>query len=150
MLLLLLLDAVLLLLLLLLPGIVKGLVEAVKTAQKEKVVRVGLLSLRNLLVAGDAIMASDMVDAGLAKVVASRTMQVCRGGVHIATVVLLLWCWGLSSCRLLLGGGSCGQQQADRLGKAVASCAMVGWCFCSQPWLAAGRKWLKKTRRSHL
>lgn len=62
---------------LLLPqGIVKGLVDVVKTAQKEKVVRVGLLSLRNLLADGDAIMASDMVDAGLAKAVASRAMQV--------------------------------------------------------------------------
>lgn len=48
----------------------------VKTAQKEKVVRVGLLALRNLLADGDAIMASDMVDAGLAKAVASRAMQV--------------------------------------------------------------------------
>jgi hypothetical protein len=62
-------------------GIVKGLVEVVKTAQKEKVVRVGLLSLRNLLADGDAIMASDMVDAGLAKVVASRAMQVGNGCV---------------------------------------------------------------------
>jgi hypothetical protein len=78
---------------LLLAGIVKGLVEVVKTAQKEKVVRVGLLSLRNLLVDGDAIMASDMVDAGLAKVVASRAMQVgpaqlgfCLGGLlHVDT-----------------------------------------------------------------
>lgn len=50
--------------------------DVVKTAQKEKVVRVGLLSLRNLLADGDAIMASDMVDAGVAKAVASRAMQV--------------------------------------------------------------------------
>lgn len=56
-------------------GIVKGLVEVVKTAQKEKVVRVGLLALRNLLAGGDPIMASDMVDAGLPKVVAMRAMQ---------------------------------------------------------------------------
>jgi hypothetical protein len=69
-----------LLLLLPLPGIVKGLVDVVKTAQKEKVVRVALLSLRNLLGSGDAIMASDMVDAGLAKAVASKAMQV-GGGV---------------------------------------------------------------------
>jgi len=58
----------------------------VKTAQKEKVVRVGLLSLRNLLADGDAIMASDMVDAGLAKVVASRSMQV-GGGCSAVQVV---------------------------------------------------------------
>jgi hypothetical protein len=74
-------------------GIVKGLVEVVKTAQKEKVVRVGLLSLRNLLVDGDAIMASDMVDAGLAKVVASRAMQVGRGCAHRVSIGFLLLCW---------------------------------------------------------
>lgn len=59
------------------PGIVRGLVEVVRTAQKEKVVRVGLLSLRNLLADGEPILASDMVDAGLPKVVATRAMQVC-------------------------------------------------------------------------
>jgi hypothetical protein len=63
---------------------VRGLVDIVKTAQKEKVVRVGLLALRNLLAGGDPIVASDMVDAGLSKAVASRAMQVCGGA----------WCAG--------------------------------------------------------
>lgn len=61
--------------------------------------RVGLLSLRNLLASGDAIMASDMVDAGLAKAVASRAMQVGRaetsGGKGCT--------WGLGSYMYLDG-----------------------------------------------
>jgi V-type H+-transporting ATPase subunit H len=54
----------------------KGLVEVVKSAQKEKVVRVGLLSLRNLLGEPELGAASDMVEAGLPKVLATRGLQV--------------------------------------------------------------------------
>ncbi len=57
-------------------GVVKALVEVVKTAQKEKVVRVGLLSLRNLLAEPGLGLASDMMEAGLPKVVTTRGMQV--------------------------------------------------------------------------
>lgn len=54
----------------------RGLVDAVRSAQKEKVVRVGLLVLRNLLDDGRLELASDMVDAGLPKVLATRALQV--------------------------------------------------------------------------
>jgi hypothetical protein len=57
-------------------GVSKGLVEVVKSAQKEKVVRVGLLSLRNLLGEPELGAASDMVEAGLTKVLATRGLQV--------------------------------------------------------------------------
>lgn len=50
--------------------------DVVKTAQKEKVVRVGLLALKNLLEYDDLALASDMVEAGLPKVVATRSLQV--------------------------------------------------------------------------
>ena len=63
------------------PGAVKGLVEVVKSAQKEKVVRVGLLALRNMMDQPDLDVAADMVDAGLPKVLATRAMQVGRAGV---------------------------------------------------------------------
>lgn len=57
-------------------GVSKGLVEVVKSAQKEKVVRVALLSLRNLLGEPELGAASDMVEAGLPKVLATRGLQV--------------------------------------------------------------------------
>ncbi|WIA28333.1 hypothetical protein OEZ86_010883 [Tetradesmus obliquus] len=56
-------------------GVSKGLVEVVKSAQKEKVVRVALLSLRNLLGEPELGAASDMVEAGLPKVLATRGLQ---------------------------------------------------------------------------
>lgn len=58
------------------PGAVKGLVEVLKVAQKEKVVRVDLMCLRNLLTDPEIGLASDMVEAGLPKVVATRGLQV--------------------------------------------------------------------------
>ena len=61
-------------------GVVKGLVEVVRSAQKEKVVRVALLALRNLLAEQQLDLAADMVDAGLPKALAMRAMQV-RGKV---------------------------------------------------------------------
>jgi hypothetical protein len=57
-------------------GVVKGLVDVVKSAQKEKVVRVGLLSLRNLLDTPELGLGSDMVDAGLPKIIARLQLQV--------------------------------------------------------------------------
>ncbi|KAI8462608.1 MAG: armadillo-type protein [Monoraphidium minutum] len=56
-------------------GAIKGLVDVVKAAQKEKVVRVALLALRNLLEEDNLGLAADMVEAGLPKVVAQRSMQ---------------------------------------------------------------------------
>lgn len=56
-------------------GAVKRLVDVVKAAQKEKVVRVGLLALRNLLEDEQLGLAADMVEAGLPKVVAQRSLQ---------------------------------------------------------------------------
>jgi len=56
-------------------GAVKGLVDVVKSAQKEKVVRVGLLALRNMMDQPDLDVAADMVEAGLPKVLATRAMQ---------------------------------------------------------------------------
>lgn len=59
-------------------------------------VRVGLLSLRNLLADGDPMMASDMVDAGLAKVVATRAMQVNKSGL------VGEWRWEAGRCHCVL------------------------------------------------
>lgn len=56
-------------------GVVGALVQVARTAQKEKVFRVAILSLRNLLNHDELGLASDMVAAGLGKVVATRQMQ---------------------------------------------------------------------------
>jgi V-type H+-transporting ATPase subunit H len=56
-------------------GIVPGLVEVVKTNQKEKVLRVACLALKNLLSTKDESFAADMVEAGLPKVVQQRALQ---------------------------------------------------------------------------
>ncbi|PNH07217.1 V-type proton ATPase subunit H [Tetrabaena socialis] len=56
-------------------GLVKLLVEVCRVAQKEKVFRMALASLRNLLGYQDLGLASDMVEAGLNKVVITRQMQ---------------------------------------------------------------------------
>jgi hypothetical protein len=71
-------------------------VEVVKSAQKEKVVRVGLLSLRNLLGEHELGAASDMVEAGLPKVLATRSLQVRRNNG-----VAVTWFSTTSSCYLL-------------------------------------------------
>jgi V-type H+-transporting ATPase subunit H len=70
-------------------GAVKGLVEVVKSAQKEKVVRVGLLALKNMMDQPDLDVAADMVDAGLPKVLLTRSMQVWgeEGRVRLGAVV---------------------------------------------------------------
>lgn len=56
-------------------GIARGLVEVCKVVQKEKVFRTALASLRNLINYQDLGLASDMVDAGLPKVVFTRKLQ---------------------------------------------------------------------------
>ncbi|PNW88402.1 hypothetical protein CHLRE_01g027800v5 [Chlamydomonas reinhardtii] len=56
-------------------GIIKQLVEVCRVAQKEKVFRMALAALRNLLGYQDLGLASDMVEAGLNKVVVTRQMQ---------------------------------------------------------------------------
>jgi V-type H+-transporting ATPase subunit H len=53
-------------------GIVQALVEQARTAQKEKVMRVAVLSLQNLLSQEQLQLGPDMVEAGLQKVVAQR------------------------------------------------------------------------------
>ncbi|KAG2495580.1 hypothetical protein HYH03_006180 [Edaphochlamys debaryana] len=56
-------------------GLVRLLVDVCRTAQKEKVFRMALASLRNLLGYEDLGLASDMVEAGLNKVVITRSLQ---------------------------------------------------------------------------
>jgi len=58
-------------------GIVRPLVDVARIAQKEKVFRVALSSLRNLLEDEDLHnnLASEMIDAGLQKIVATRQLQ---------------------------------------------------------------------------
>ncbi|KAF6263123.1 vacuolar ATP synthase subunit H [Scenedesmus sp. NREL 46B-D3] len=72
-------------------GVAKGLVEVVKSAQKEKVVRVALLSLRNLLGEPELGAASDMVEAGLPKVLATRGLQSLAEALREQAVVLSSW-----------------------------------------------------------
>lgn len=65
-------------------GLVKLLVEVCRVAQKEKVFRMALASMRNLLTYEDLGLASDMVEAGLNKVGCTRcNIQ------HVKTEVLL-------------------------------------------------------------
>ncbi|KXZ45348.1 hypothetical protein GPECTOR_56g445 [Gonium pectorale] len=56
-------------------GLIRLLVEVCRSAQKEKVFRMALASLRNLLGYEELGLASDMVEAGLNKVVITRQMQ---------------------------------------------------------------------------
>ncbi len=56
-------------------GLVKQLVDVARTAQKEKVFRVSLAALRNLLGYEELGLAGDMVEAGLNKVVITRQAQ---------------------------------------------------------------------------
>ncbi|GIL87426.1 hypothetical protein Vretimale_1666 [Volvox reticuliferus] len=56
-------------------GLLKLLVEVCRVAQKEKVFRMALASLRNLLTYDDLCLASEMVEAGLNKVVIVRQLQ---------------------------------------------------------------------------
>ncbi|KAK9845988.1 hypothetical protein WJX81_007801 [Elliptochloris bilobata] len=56
-------------------GMLPGLVELTRTAAKEKVVRVALLALRNLLAAPGLELGPEMVDLGLPKVVQQRKLQ---------------------------------------------------------------------------
>ncbi|GAX82421.1 hypothetical protein CEUSTIGMA_g9849.t1 [Chlamydomonas eustigma] len=56
-------------------GIVKALAQVARVAQKEKVFRVAILSLRNLLNFEELGLAVDMVEAGLPKIVATRQLQ---------------------------------------------------------------------------
>ncbi len=49
-------------------GLIRPLVEVCRSAQKEKVFRMALASLRNLLAYDELALASDMVEAGLNKV----------------------------------------------------------------------------------
>lgn len=57
-------------------GGVKALVEVARSAQKEKVFRAAMSTLRNMLNYEELGLASDMVEAGLPKIVATRQMQV--------------------------------------------------------------------------
>ncbi len=57
-------------------GVVKGLVEVCKTAQKEKVFRVALSTLKNLIQYEGLGVASDMAEAGLTKAIATKQLQV--------------------------------------------------------------------------
>jgi len=58
--------------------VVRPLVEIIRTAQKEKVFRVAMSSLRNLLDDDELHnnLAYEMIDSGLQKVVATRQLQV--------------------------------------------------------------------------
>jgi hypothetical protein len=59
-------------------GVVKGLVEVCRNAQKEKVFRVALSTLKNLITYSGLAVASDMAEAGLLKVIATKQLQVRR------------------------------------------------------------------------
>eukprot|EP00199_Chlamydomonas_sp_CCMP681_P000500 CAMPEP_0119101222 /NCGR_PEP_ID=MMETSP1180-20130426/332_1 /TAXON_ID=3052 ORGANISM="Chlamydomonas cf sp, Strain CCMP681" /NCGR_SAMPLE_ID=MMETSP1180 /ASSEMBLY_ACC=CAM_ASM_000741 /LENGTH=464 /DNA_ID=CAMNT_0007085307 /DNA_START=21 /DNA_END=1415 /DNA_ORIENTATION=+ len=71
-------------------GVVKPLVEIARTAQKEKVFRIALSALRNLLnyESPTSSLASDMVESGLPKVVATRRLQ--TWGDEDVTEILLV------------------------------------------------------------
>lgn len=56
-------------------GVISGLVDLARTAQKEKVVRVALLTLKNLLKQKLEGAGEEMVELGLPKVVATRSLQ---------------------------------------------------------------------------
>ncbi|KAK9811416.1 hypothetical protein WJX72_003647 [[Myrmecia] bisecta] len=56
-------------------GLVPGLVELARSANKRKVVRVAVMALRNLLASHAADVAPEMVELGLQKVVAARISQ---------------------------------------------------------------------------
>lgn len=84
----------------LIAGIVKALVQVARTAQKEKVFRVAILSLRNLLNHEELGLASDMVEAGLPKIVITRQMQV-RGALAPRQCYLALRVARLLACSLL-------------------------------------------------
>lgn len=58
-----------------LSGVVGGLVDMVRLAQKEKLVRVALLALQNLLLVGPATIEFAVVDKELPKAIANRAMQ---------------------------------------------------------------------------
>ncbi len=66
-------------------GVVKGLVEVCKNAQKEKVFRVALSTLKNLIAYDGLAVASDMAEAGLLKVIATKQLQVRRAGAGAGT-----------------------------------------------------------------
>lgn len=62
-----------------LTGVVRPLVDITRTAQKEKVFRVAMNCLKNLLEDEELHnnLASDMIESGLQKVVITRQLQVC-------------------------------------------------------------------------
>ena len=57
-------------------GLLTGFVEVVRSGQKEKVVRTGLLALKQLLSDSSLDFGPDLVEAGLLKIVTSRAQQV--------------------------------------------------------------------------
>ena len=57
------------------PGAIEGIVELVRAGQKEKVVRVGLLALKQLLQDPSLGYGATLVDASLLKLVTTRSMQ---------------------------------------------------------------------------
>lgn len=73
------------------------LVEACRLAQKEKVFRMALGSLRNLLGFEDLALAGDMVEAGLMKIVITRQLQVGTPGYFRKVKIIL------SACVILRG-----------------------------------------------
>jgi hypothetical protein len=74
---------------------VKPLVDIARTAPKEKVFRISLSALRNLLSTQEPAhtrLASDMVEAGLPKVVATRKLQVRSVTLECLTCDCTLCC----------------------------------------------------------
>ncbi len=64
-------------------GAIEGIVEVVRAGQKEKVVRVGLLALKQLLQDPSLGYDTTLVDAGLLKLVTTRSLQ-ARGPLTLA------------------------------------------------------------------
>lgn len=62
-------------------GILLGLVSLVRNGAKEKVVRTGLLAIAVLLHAKTPDVAPDLLDLGLHKLIAVRTLQVCSSSL---------------------------------------------------------------------
>lgn len=75
-------------------GVVGGLVDMVRVAQKEKLVRVALLALQNLLLVGPATIEYAVVDKELPKAIANRLLQVglAAWGLGSACCVHALFC----------------------------------------------------------
>lgn len=99
-------------------GVVGGLVDMVRSAAKEKLVRIALLALQNLLSVGPASLEYAVVEKGLPKAVSNRLLQV-RAGLQHGSV------YAASACVRVLLGGHTGRGE----GRAAESYALCCRCL---------------------